>query len=49
MPEEKKIIRKKIKSTAIMNKYMADYFLELDHASKTREKKIAWHAKARTA
>ena len=42
MPEEKKVTRKKIKATELMNKYMADYFLELDKFSKTKEKKIAW-------
>ena len=42
MSEEKKVVRKKIEATGIMNKYMADYFYELDKASKSREKKIAW-------
>ena len=42
MSEEKKVARKKIEATGIMNKYMADYFYELDKASKSREKKIAW-------
>jgi benzoyl-CoA reductase/2-hydroxyglutaryl-CoA dehydratase subunit BcrC/BadD/HgdB len=42
MAEEKKTTRKKIKATAEMNRYMADYFFELDHASRTGEKKIAW-------
>lgn len=42
MTEEKKTARKKIRATADMNRYMADYFFELDHASKTGEKKIAW-------
>ncbi len=40
MSDEKKVIRKKIKSTGIMNKYMADYFLELDRCSKTGEKRL---------
>jgi benzoyl-CoA reductase/2-hydroxyglutaryl-CoA dehydratase subunit BcrC/BadD/HgdB len=42
MSEEKKVTRKKIEATGIMNKYMADYFYELDRASKSGEKKIAW-------
>lgn len=42
MVEEKKVVRKKIEATGIMNKYMADYFYELDRASKSEEKKIAW-------
>ncbi|MCW8809579.1 MAG: 2-hydroxyacyl-CoA dehydratase family protein [Ignavibacteriaceae bacterium] len=42
MVEEKKVVRKKIEATGIMNKYMADYFYELDRASKSRDKKIAW-------
>ena len=42
MGEEKKVNRKKIEATAIMNKYMADYFYELDKASKSGDKKIAW-------
>ena len=29
MGEEKKVVRKKIEATGIMNKYMADYFYEL--------------------
>jgi len=42
MAEEKKIVRKKIKATEPMKKFMADYYYELDNASKTRERKIAW-------
>ena len=42
MSEEKKVTRKKIEATGLMNKYMADYFYELDRASKSGEKKIAW-------
>ncbi|MCP4691764.1 MAG: 2-hydroxyacyl-CoA dehydratase [Desulfobacterales bacterium] len=33
---------KKIKATGTMHKLMAKYFYELDNASKTGEKKIAW-------
>jgi len=42
MTEEKKVVRKKIEATSTMNKYMAEYFYELDRASKSGEKKIAW-------
>jgi benzoyl-CoA reductase/2-hydroxyglutaryl-CoA dehydratase subunit BcrC/BadD/HgdB len=42
MTEEKKPLRRKINATREMGKIMKDYFLELDQASKTREKKIAW-------
>ena len=42
MPEEKKSLRKNIKASSVMNKIMADYFYELDHAAQTGEKKIAW-------
>ncbi len=42
MSEEKKVKRKKIEATAAMNKYMSDYFYDLDNASKTGDKKIAW-------
>jgi len=42
MGEEKKITRKKIEATKLMNKYMSDYFYELDRASKTGDEKVAW-------
>ena len=42
MGEEKKLTRKKIEATKLMNKYMSDYFYELDRASKTGDEKIAW-------
>jgi benzoyl-CoA reductase/2-hydroxyglutaryl-CoA dehydratase subunit BcrC/BadD/HgdB len=42
MAEEKKSTRKKIRAANDMKKFMADYYLELDHASRTGEKKIAW-------
>ncbi|UCH66754.1 MAG: 2-hydroxyacyl-CoA dehydratase [Ignavibacterium sp.] len=42
MGEEKKVTRKKIEATGTMNKYMADYFYELDRASISGDKKIAW-------
>jgi len=42
MGEEKKLTRKKIEATKLMNKYMSDYFYELDGASKTGDEKVAW-------
>ncbi len=42
MGEEKKVVRKKIKAAENMKRYMADYYYELDNASKTGDKKIAW-------
>jgi len=42
MAEEKKIVRKKIEATVQMNRYMSDYFYELNEADKTRSRKIAW-------
>lgn len=42
MTDEKKPMRKKIEAAGEMGRIMADYFYELDHASKTREQKIAW-------
>ena len=42
MGEEKKLTRKKIEATKLMNKYMSDYFYELDKAAKTGDEKVAW-------
>ena len=42
MSEEKKLTRKKIEATKLMNKYMSDYFYELDRVSKTGDEKVAW-------
>jgi benzoyl-CoA reductase/2-hydroxyglutaryl-CoA dehydratase subunit BcrC/BadD/HgdB len=42
MPEEKKIRRKKIMAADGMKQFMAEYYLELDRASRRGEKKIAW-------
>ena len=42
MAEEKKIERKPIKATREMGRIMAEYFYELNDASQTRSKKIAW-------
>lgn len=42
MTEEKKVVRKKIRATGEMNRIMKDYFLELDQAAKTGDKKVAW-------
>ena len=39
---EKKATRKVIKTAATMGQYMSDYYYELDNASKTGERKIAW-------
>ncbi len=42
MAGEEKVTRKKLKSAKVLEKFMADYYHELDWASKTGEKKIAW-------
>jgi len=42
MAEGEKVTRKKLKSAKVLEKFMADYYHELDRASKTGEKKIAW-------
>jgi len=42
MSEEKKIAIKKIQATGMMRKIMADYFYELDKASKEGSPKVAW-------
>ncbi len=42
MAEEKKVIRKELEAAGQMKKFMADYYLELDRASASRENKIAW-------
>jgi benzoyl-CoA reductase/2-hydroxyglutaryl-CoA dehydratase subunit BcrC/BadD/HgdB len=42
MAEEQKVVRKKIAAAADVGKFMADYYLELDAASKKGEPKIAW-------
>ncbi len=42
MTEEKKIKLKRLVSSKTLGKYMADYYYELDNASKSGEKKIAW-------
>jgi benzoyl-CoA reductase/2-hydroxyglutaryl-CoA dehydratase subunit BcrC/BadD/HgdB len=42
MSEEKKLTRKKIEATKLMNKYMSDYFYDLDRASKSGDEKVAW-------
>ena len=42
MPEEKKVVRKVIKAARDGNKFMADYYYELDNAAKTGERKVAW-------
>ena len=42
MSEEKKVARKVIAAAADIGKFMADYYHELDAASKKGEPKIAW-------
>ncbi len=42
MSEEKKPARKKFECQGLYNKVMANHFYELDEASKTGSKKIAW-------
>ena len=42
MAEEKEVERKPIKAAREMGRIMAEYFYELNDASKTRRKKIAW-------
>ncbi|MBA7497015.1 (R)-2-hydroxyisocaproyl-CoA dehydratase alpha subunit [subsurface metagenome] len=42
MSEEKKVTIKKIQATGHMRKIMADYFYELDRASKEGSPKVAW-------
>jgi len=42
MTEKKKVTRKKIRAAEDMKQFMADYYYELEDASKTGEKKIAW-------
>ena len=42
MAEEKKVVLRRLKAGRIQRKFMADYYVELDQASKTGKKKIAW-------
>ncbi|MGD1995225.1 MAG: 2-hydroxyacyl-CoA dehydratase family protein [Anaerolineae bacterium] len=42
MSEERKGRRKKIRAAGEMKKFMADYYYELDHASRTGDRKVAW-------
>ena len=42
MAEEKKVIRKRIEAAQGMKEFMADYYLELDLASRTGDQKVAW-------
>ncbi len=42
MTSEKKISRKKLKSAAAVNKFMADYYYELNAAAESGDPKIAW-------
>jgi benzoyl-CoA reductase/2-hydroxyglutaryl-CoA dehydratase subunit BcrC/BadD/HgdB len=42
MAEEKKVVLRRLKAGRIQRKFMADYYVELDQASKTGKRKIAW-------
>jgi len=42
MTSEKKISRKKLKSAGAVNKFMADYYYELNAAAESGDPKIAW-------
>jgi len=42
MAEKKKVTRRKIKAADEMNRLMVEYYHELDHASKTGDRKVAW-------
>jgi benzoyl-CoA reductase/2-hydroxyglutaryl-CoA dehydratase subunit BcrC/BadD/HgdB len=42
MIEDKKIVRKKLKSAAAISKFMADYYYELNAACESGNPKIAW-------
>jgi hypothetical protein len=42
MSDEKKPVRKKLKAASETSRFMADYYHELDAASKKGEPKIAW-------
>ncbi|MBP7147250.1 MAG: 2-hydroxyacyl-CoA dehydratase [Acidobacteria bacterium] len=42
MSTNKKAVRKPIRASEAMKKFMADYYLELDHATQTGERRIAW-------
>ena len=42
MPEQKKKLLKRLKSAGDLNQFMADYYRELDDASKSGKQKIAW-------
>ena len=42
MAEEKKVERKQIETSKLMKKVMADYFFELDEASKDNKQKVAY-------
>jgi len=42
MAEEKKIVIRRLKAARDLGKFMADYYYELDDASKSGKQKIAW-------
>ncbi|MBN1655037.1 MAG: 2-hydroxyacyl-CoA dehydratase [Deltaproteobacteria bacterium] len=42
MAEEKKVVRKTVETARDMGRYMENYYRELDEASRTHNRKIAW-------
>jgi benzoyl-CoA reductase/2-hydroxyglutaryl-CoA dehydratase subunit BcrC/BadD/HgdB len=42
MADQAKKTRKKFKTAGVMRQFMSDYYLGLDHASRTGDSKIAW-------
>jgi len=42
MAEEKQVVIRRLKTSKDLGKFMADYYYELDEASKTGKQKIAW-------
>ena len=42
MPEEKKVVIKRLAAAGTIGKFMKDYYIELDEANKAGDPKIAW-------
>jgi benzoyl-CoA reductase/2-hydroxyglutaryl-CoA dehydratase subunit BcrC/BadD/HgdB len=42
MPEEKKVVLRRLQSAKDLGKFMAEYYYELDEAAKSGKRKIAW-------
>ncbi len=42
MAQEKEVVIRRLKTAKVMNQFMADYYYELDEASKSDNKKVAW-------